>query len=219
MNVCYFFGANKLTSWHLTLYLIRNKIYKTHEFDGKTLYKISAYGKYCIYIYNTYRNSYKSSLNMISLCDQLFSNTHISSVQRCGLTTGQVLTLIVLVAQGKWEMYQMSFLASEVQRQSRIWHLSEMHYVTFWTILETTHLLDSEIAQILKNFHLEIMLYGKARRKWTLIPIVRNVQHYYRPRSEGDNALGSVRRSVCLSVRLCALSQLNRLTYECSKEQ
>ncbi len=39
--------------------------------------------------------------------------------------------------------------------------------------------------------------------------------HDYRPRSEGDNALGSVR----LSVRLCALSRLNRLTYNKSHYQ
>ncbi len=32
----------------------------------------------------------------------------------------------------------------------------------------------------------------------------------YRPRSEGDNVLGSVRPSV----RQCALSRLNRLTYD-----
>ncbi len=41
---------------------------------------------------------------------------------------------------------------------------------------------------------------------------------YYRPRSEGDNALGSVRLSVrpsvCLSVCLSVLSRLNRLTYD-----
>ncbi len=34
----------------------------------------------------------------------------------------------------------------------------------------------------------------------------------YRPRSEGDNALGSVRPSVCPSVRLSVLSRLNRFT-------
>ncbi len=34
--------------------------------------------------------------------------------------------------------------------------------------------------------------------------------NFYRPRSEGDNALGSVR----LSVHLFALSCLNRLTYD-----
>ncbi len=36
----------------------------------------------------------------------------------------------------------------------------------------------------------------------------------YRPRSEGDNALGSVRLFVCLSVRLSVLSCLNRSTYD-----
>ncbi len=33
----------------------------------------------------------------------------------------------------------------------------------------------------------------------------------YRPRSEGDNVLGSVRPSVCLSVRSLPLSWLNRV--------
>ena len=37
---------------------------------------------------------------------------------------------------------------------------------------------------------------------------------FYRPRSEGDNVLRSVRPSVRLFVRLCALSCLNRLTYD-----
>ncbi len=36
----------------------------------------------------------------------------------------------------------------------------------------------------------------------------------YRPRTNGDNALGSVRLSVHLSVCLFALSRLNRLTYD-----
>ena len=36
----------------------------------------------------------------------------------------------------------------------------------------------------------------------------------YRPRSEGDNVIGSVRPSVCLSVCLSELSCLNRLTFD-----
>ncbi len=52
---------------------------------------------------------------------------------------------------------------------------------------------------------------------WHLIhmaPIPPLQFSHYQPRSEGDNALGSVRPSVRLSVCLSVLSLLNRLTYD-----
>ncbi len=98
-----------------------------------------------------------------------------------------------------------------------------MYHMTSWTWVwhvfpkkSLKHLLAHSICTGQVFLHIKwshIKLPKNISPRFVLQLIVK-MRYIYRPRSEGDNALGSVRPSirpsVCLSVRLCALSRLNK---------